>query len=455
MIDTPSFRGLAMHSARTLLVALALAGCYKDNPNFCDNAPLDNCTLLDGGPDMSTSCSDDQQCVNVDNAHVCDTASGNCVQCTPARPGACIEGTPVCDDGTLKCVGCVTHADCVTPGSSSTSETCLPTGACAAEGEVAYVSSGGTDDQCLHATPCNTLAKALATGRPVIKFVGSGPISAAAVTSINRSTPITIVGDDGATIDVGVDNQSIIDVNGGSTDVAIHGIKITGTSGLLNSAHGIQLSGGKLRLVGCSVTGNAGGLGILMLGGTLEMTRSTVSNNARGGLDISAGSFKISNNFFYDNGNSIVATATQFGGVRLTGNATDVFEFNTVAFNRSDDGAGSGIVCNGSQFTLRNNIVWSNDDLAGDAVQIDVNNCVVKFNIEGPDAGAPMNVNMDPAFVNENGRDLRIQATSPARALADPATPFPANADTSADFQGDPRPVPVGGPADVGADEIP
>jgi hypothetical protein len=446
---------VAMNSRRVLLVVVVAlipsAACYRDNLNHCSNAPPPNfdCRDLEPPPDMPmpVACTKDEDCDDTPATPACDLVAKECVQCTSGNKEACTGVAPVCNETTHTCQGCVTHADC------PDSDACMPDGSCADKMVVAYVAADGpgtTGMGCEKEAPCPTLKAAIDTPKMIVKFEGTAPVADTNVTQINNKN-VVIIADTDARLDVAADNRSVVQISG-SSNVEIYDLSIvgSGTTGGL-TFHGVEILGGTVKMSRCTVSANAGGLGISVTGGSLELTRSTISNNAAGGLLITNGAtFKVVNNFFLDNG----SFGSFIGGADIRGVAgSDAFEFNTLAFNRVQSGLGGGINCTGAGFAVRNNIVWRNEIAVGGVQQIFTANCAVTSNVVGPAGTYPAgNIMMDPLFQNELAgmRNLRLQATSPARNESDmTSTVIP-----TVDFDGEPRPVPTGQKPDIGADEI-
>ena len=406
----------------SLCVLLSLVACNKDNPNYCEGAPDNNCAnVVDSGP---TGCTDNDGCGGA--TPVCD--DGTCVACTDGQTGACTGSTPVCANNS--CVACVTHDQCV-------SDVCLGNGACATPNEVAYVASTGAGDACLQNDPC-TLTEAIGGTRPYIRVMGTDTLVSTAEIVIAR--PVTLYGD-GAKIDRTGDGRILV-VNTGA-DVSIYDLEFTGATTVAGNA--IELTGGELSLTRVRLTGNQG-QGLLATGGSLTMARSTIARNDMGGVAITstAVQFHITNNFIYRNGNDSTATV---GGISLNPASTGmtVFEFNTVVDNevRSGSTFGGGVTCDLPTMMAPNNIVVrnfvNNVSTAGNsnwmgtcthptsAVDVDITTLM----FISPDNDMPFNYRL------KTGSSAIDQATT--------------TSGTTFDVDGDVRPQ--GGAKDIGADE--
>lgn len=339
--------------ARQLALAtlLAATGCKETEPNYCEDVPVTN-NCMDK-IDADSSCSSSAQCSGA--TPVCDvTGTKSCVQCTTADAAACSGATPVCAASNT-CERCTMHAQC-------TSNVCLPDGSCSDGANVAYVAATGSGAACTKAMPCNTLAAAVATNKPLVK-IAAGLVKDASKTTIDGKA-VTILADQGAKLDRDGDGP-ILEITSANADVKIFDLEVTGASGV-SGADGIVVTpnGGapKLTLTRVKVTANQG-TGVTSSGGALTIAQSTVSTNQGGGISVTGTgtTFDITNNFIYRNGDPDNGT---FGGVNL-GIATagsNRFEFNTVVDNRASAGPTrvGGVLCDIAAFTAANNIVARN-----------------------------------------------------------------------------------------------
>lgn len=409
-----------------------LSGACK-NEHRCDGNPHNDCRL-----DGAVTCSSSEQCASPTPA--CDLGTMACVQCTPQEPAACTGPTPVCG-GDHTCRACSAHAEC------PESDACLPDGRCASPGEVAYVQAGGTGAQpCAKGAPCGTLQEgvtAVSASRPYVKISGTGTLAANAVTTIDGKA-VTILADPGAKLDRVGDGRILL-VQSAGANVSIVDLEITGQTGLADEAIQLEPNGGtpELSLVRVKVTGSQG-RGISASGGTLRLMQSTILGNTGGGISISGSQFDITNSIIVKNGgpNSVL------GGIQvngIVGVGMRRFEFNTVAQNQATSGITPGVLCSAiaMPLALANSIIYDN----GTAIQVEGNNCSWTYSDIGPMmAPGQGNINAPPMFINAMQNNFHLQSGSPAKDAADPA------ASLSIDIDGDARPQ---GPArDMGADEI-
>jgi hypothetical protein len=341
-------------------------------------------------------------------APVCDTTTNTCVECVAGSD--CEATAPVCDNHA--CRACATNTECA-------SGACLPTGACADAGSVAYVREGGTDNAtCDLMQPCATVSAAIATRKPTIKVTGtiSGHVGIDSLT-------LSIVGDPGAALESTASIGSILDVSGTSL-IAIDHVSIGGAS---SPNVGITVNGGTLQLHDVTIDGCING-GITVSSGMLVLHQSTVSNNAGGGITINgaAAHFDISNTFVFRNGN---ISSSVVGGARLVQFANDGmnrFEFNTIVDNHiaTNSTNAGGVTCDTNGFVTANNIIARND-VNGDTTLSNANIlgvCNFATSFVGTSATELDFVNPDAAPF-----DYRIQSGSVA--IDQGTTPSPVDVD--------------------------
>lgn len=358
---------------KKLLFLALLAGCSKDNPYYCESAPDQNCANV--APDANATCA--------------------------SNPAMCSGVTPVCAN--YACRACVAHIECE-------SNACLPTGACGTDAEVAFVKPG------------DSIAAAVATGKPYVKLTGALD-EAVVLTNAN----VHFLADPGTTLTRSTTGP-VIDIHGTST-VAIDDLVIRDALG--NTGHGINIASGEsmvsLTLDHVAILDN-GGIGVNAGDGKLTMERCIVSGNKNGGAQIAA-AMEIENSLFVGNGSS----TSIVGGVSLTprGN-TNVFAFNTVADNFSSSGSVTvrGINCP-TPMTVNSTIVTGNAASANCTFAYSLTSGDPKF--KATDATSPL----APTY-------YRIGATSDAIDHADNT------ATMSVDIDGQRRE----GARDIGADEF-
>jgi len=433
MTNNKLYRVWSAGSLLSLSLALGLAACSKDNPNYCEGAPNNSCAQVDAGAE---GCTSSAECAAPTG--VCDVGGTNtCVACTTAEADACTGTTPVCGPANA-CQGCTTHAEC------AASNVCLPTGACADAATVAYVAPAGTGTTCTQTAPCGTLAAALLTTRPVVKF-GAGVVKDSGMTVIDGRA-VTIVASPGAVLDRDGDGP-VLEVRNANANVSVYDLAVSGATGT-SGANGIQLVGNggnpQLRLERATVSGNQGA-GITTSGGTLTVTRSTLTQNQGGGLDMTAlGVVTLTDNVVHHNGNNVTA---EFGGLRLRPMAGSKVEFNTIVDNQAITTSSSstgGVFCEVPTFVAAGNVIFRNTGGASLRSQT-FGTCTYGSSFVAMGADAADNT---PMFVKPNAMpfDYHLTAATPTTILN------AGGACTGSDLDGDARPQ--GGACDLGADEL-
>jgi hypothetical protein len=321
-----------------VVTCVLLAGCEKHSALYCEKHPTDqvNCPPVDAS---GAACASDPQCTAPTPR--CELGTHVCVECLD--PADCTDPTaPVCGTSHA-CHGCTNHSECA-------SLACLPTGACEVESNVAYVTTGGNDGGlCTRVDPCQTITAALATNRPVVKIMGGGTFTE----NLSISSDVTIVGE--PSVKLTESNGSPEAQISGTANVALADFEIAGAGGstaCVTLANTAVLTLARMKIDSCT------GAGVSTSGGTLVVSRSTLTNNAGGGIKIaSGGGFDITNTFIVKNGNNTSGTT---GGATLNcGVGTCRFELNTVVENQSRSGTSAGISCDFA-FAAPNNIIAHN-----------------------------------------------------------------------------------------------
>jgi hypothetical protein len=481
-------------------MAVALSGCTRTNAAYCDaetpcdvgvcNVDTNACEgVFDAGSVDAATCGTSAECTVV-TSPICDDGSGQCRGCDdeteclakdPLRPicedtGACVEcvdsadctadatepicatgacaacgsnaeclandaGAPVCDPSGA-CVECADHGDCP-------SNVCdLATNMCVDAANIIYVNgaTGVDSGSCgAAASPCETIQRGVDRTDTTVRTVHIASGTYAEDVTVS-GVAIAIVAEPGARLAPNAFDTPALVVTDGA-DVAIDSLAISGTRCTVppcTIADGIACDDAVLSLFRADVSNNgSSGIDALQTACTLSVARSTVRGNDRGGIDIRDSSFDISNTFIAFNG-STDGAGSSLGGVRIRNDIgvplPQAFVHNTVFGNKSGVAAfASGVECAGD-VTAVSNIVYGGQGAASIA-----GSCTWTYsNVEGAALGGT-NIDMDPMFVDDvNNHHLRMG--SPSRNSGDPASA------TIEDFDGDPRPL--GGRADMGADEF-
>ena len=419
-----------------LLIAAGLLFTACNNPNYCAGNPDNNChetgdggTGSDGSEAVSCLITG---CVGSSAGSVCDTTTKACVQCTTTSHDACSGTAPVCKADA--CTACTANADC------PDSDTCLPSGACAAASDVAYVDASMNGD-CSKAQPCKTVGAAVSTAKSTIRVTGLTN------EKFTVSRDLTIIGDhdsmnritSGTTYAASA-GESIVTVTGAANltmvDIALDG---TGTapSALANGLY--NSSTGTVELTHCSIKNMTQyGLGSVM--GTIKLHRTMLALNKVAGLDLFNSTFAVDNSFIVHNGDN---TTTSLGGAYLA-QSHGTLAFSTIARNLGQSAGAKGVTCSTtSSSAFTSNILNgnSNGPYSGD--------CTWTYsefdNLSTPPAGAG-NILTAPLFVDFNADNYHLQPNSPGQNAADPTSML------KLDFDGQQRPM--GSGPDIGADEV-
>lgn len=356
-------------------------------------------------------------CIDTPATPVCkvaDTSDKNqCVQC--AANSDCSDKTPICDTDNNTCRSCQRHEEC-----DDGNGVCnWATGACLNNTEVIHVAKcNGTgrgeknNPYCNLQTAVNNRASST---KPILAAAGTyGPISLS-----ENNKKVWIVGKSGAKIS----NPDTIAVNlSGMAQLTLEGFEITSTS---TSGVGVY----------CSGTPSAYP--------TVTLDRNKITNNAGGGVYLNACGFTLTNNVIAKNG----GTSSYYGGVRIIAPvSTKVFLNNTVVGNLTSSEP-SGVRCDDAA-ELRNSIIYKNTGTVGQLSD----NCTVNYSLVSDNSGTTGIENIrdkNPSFVDEAGLDYRLNTTSPCVNAADPNP----NSHPRNDLNGEKRPKPANGRADIGAYE--
>jgi hypothetical protein len=330
----------------TVLLLFALAGCETRSAKYCAANPDDPaCGGMNQGSDSNTS-----SCGECTAPRPFCDPNNECVQCI-TTPDCDATGTaPVCDQEV--CRGCTAHSECA-------SNACLPNGACGTDDDVAYVDpvmgvDGGNKD-CNKATPCKSIAAAIAAKKPNIKLTGviDEPVA--------TDKALTFISDPGTRLTASTGPAIFTVMGGAAADVKVFDLAIGGdvtvattdvTMLCVSMASMGKLAMTNVQIAHCSL----GGVTVAM--GDLTMSRSHVFLNRGGGIYMlaTANTFNISNTFVVHNGDAVTGTVP---GVWLTAASTpNTFDFNTVADNQIKTTAAVGAA--GVEIDLQPPFVFTN-----------------------------------------------------------------------------------------------
>lgn len=440
---------------------VGIAGCsfFKaDNLKSCerpDNAMSSLCT--DAGMMTGGACKGPDDCDNAAFPHckLPATDMGVCVECTDNAH--CPLASPVCASD--RCSPCTRHADCL-------SEVCLPTGACAAEAEVAYVDGTGNDGAaCSRQAPCKRIDEA-AGKRSIVKVTGTisdrCTLSADTV-QIFAATGAALKPASGIALEIkgtaNIDVYDLLITKQGDAAAAVHvseqGIlKLTRAIVRDNPGPGITVTAsGQATCTKCIVEDNIGrGIDVSM-NGSIAVTQSTIAGNSGGGIGVAnSGAFRIVSNFIFGNGRTDQPVS---GGVSIAiipqqpGAPPNELDFNSVSRN-NNLGVAQGIDCaSATPLVASNNIIWNNGPLQT-STQVVNTGCSYTYSNIGPTGigTTDNNQSVNPMFVDEANGDLHLTGTVMSLLMANPNARITGLAEK--DIDGDTRQ----NPADIGADQF-
>jgi hypothetical protein len=421
-----------------------------DGPAMCSDASL--CGIakpICGADQMCHPCviGDDAKCASRDpKAPHCD-ASGECVACKVNAD--CPLAQPICQpDGS--CRGCQSHPEC---GSGI----CNLDGSCAGANDVVYVDNvNGT---------CSSAVTHAGTSSDGYCDIDS------AITNLGGRHYIHVAASSSA--------YPQVDVGGGSFSIVGPGGKSAKVSGVMNAA-GITVHGtAQLTLDGLEVTGGlAGQAGVVCTGATppptLTLVRMLVDGvpgtgvnatsckvildrdqlgpgDAGGGLILSGSQFMITNSLIVGNASGSSPGVSFGAGSVPIPPAIVGFLHNTVAGNSLGVTSAGGISCAPAGTTIANSIVWGNSKSAGTQLS---GACTLTY-VDTDDAPPPSgtgNNNLPPDFVASGSNNYHLNGKT-AGNLACCIDKIPSSP-VNHDYAGQPRPQPVMGEWDIGADEV-
>ena len=390
------------------------AGCQQLSSQYCAENPSDPDCASAFGDAQNAMCDHSRPDKNTcpASAPVC-SAQNVCVQCEGDGAGPGMGQSPQCDGDVApvcansRCGECTKHEQC-------DSLLCLPSGACAPVGQVAYVSADGSlaNDCSAPEKACTTVGRAVAN-LGTKKFIKVDTvIGAIRENSVLSNVSFTLVGGEGGRITRdGNGSSPIFTISGGT--ISMIGIELFDSG----AAPALRVSGGDFTLAKSRLTGNGGGA-------------VHVSDTAR---------VSLLGNIIYANGNSQLSTPA----VKLDSNqiANSRVEFNSFYNNRSI--GKTAIVCNGP-------VPVANNAFLADTLNAD---CSYSYNLTPVSEVLPQgtaNMAGDPGWANPGGADFTPTANSPVIGLGSPRAALTEPL-LRRDLTGRPRVMRDGRGPDVGA----
>lgn len=411
-----------------LVAVIVIAGCTKENPNFCPDFPDDDCRNGNG-----RRCDVDNDCADEPGKPVCNAGDGPgvCVQCLVDSDCTGVD-TPVCGDDNL-CAGCRSDDDC------TSSKACLETGACADKTNVIYAQPGADGPADCGAAPganeCS-LKQAMDKVDATRNIIRLAPSTYDPRGELTITKPVTLIARGSTITRMGGGPQ--ITVNNGQDFKLVGGTLKDG-----NSDVGILCSSGRSLEVHEAIIEDMDRSGIQGDACILIVSRSIIRRNLEGGINMvnTPTRVRITNNFIIGNGRN----TTDAGGMLLRATNDSVVEFNTVVDNtaKPELGFAGGINCAAGTVNAPNNLVYRNTGGPLGEVEV-VGTCMFEqsYTVHGlPGENAV-------GFKNPSGStaDYHLTATSPDGTIRN------VSVCTTVDFDGDRRPV--GDKCDLGADEF-
>lgn len=429
---------------RGCCVEVPLGRCNKSSDCIANDKPV--CDLSNN---ICVSCSSmnatlgDQQCsawsaAQVDPLNRSLCISGLCGECRTGndckRPGKTF-----CDQTDNICKGCTMHSQCI-PGSGickldasllATNDTLSAIGECVSTNDVIYVDKGyvncSTGDGTLGKPFCE-INQAVATGKSYINLKGNG--SAA----VNMYQPATVDGGKQIVIlgpgrDVPATLQAVISgiTVTGAARITLNGLSVTNNSGLpsvqCNSSATLYIRNTQIS----NYVTPGGGIYANSCA-KVEVEKTKIAGTAGYGIFITGGSgHRVVNNAII-NGGSVAEPA----GMRLSGNATGLFAFNTIGNNRQ-----GGVVCD-APVAVTDSIIMTN----GIDPQVSPNCQQARIVTSG--------VTLDPNYTNSIAGEPKV-VSDPGNVCIDKGMPD-ANKTIKDDYYGNSRPL--GGGYDIGFQEV-
>jgi hypothetical protein len=422
------------------------------------------------------ACRADDDCAGAAGGPRC-AADGACVGCL--ADAECPATAQFCDAEDRRCRGCEIDAECA-------SGVCIEAdGACAAPDQIVYVRDTGADaGDCTGDAPCKTLSFALGKvtgGRNVIRVIGGSLVLPASTIAIDRSVVI----DASDTRIIKPSSGPLFAVGASLGQVTLEGVSLlgSGSSGdpTITVAAGsalrivrswlstslVEVTNGALDLRDSKVTASLTTMdAVVCRNGTVSARRVAFEHTAINTMncqltvsrcrfdEIDGGSVVAQGGVVAIENNLLITTLEVADLMSILGLAPgSVVRFNTFINTSGVDAAGVALACDGNAAVTSNIFAYGSSHPLGPA---GTPPCPARFSVFDSVAVAQQtmgqgNQTADGAtlFVDHAARDFHLSAASPARGVAEPGQSL------AEDFDGRPRPAPVGTRADAGCFEAP
>ena len=297
--------GCTMNPAKGFCVSNACTGCQSAGTAACSGAKP-TCATMGSAAGQCVECIDNTGCTaspakgfcvgnactgctaaicagRTDGKTACATTGGFVGQCVACTSNAqCSGTTPICNTAADTCRSCANDGECSAIGPG----VCMTDGHCATNAEAIYVGTLGSatcsesnigTSQAPVCSVQNGVGLAKSASKPVVVIRGTLATGSA---NIAVSTPLTILGKNGATITPAFASTDAITITSG--EIYLRNLTIQGTA---SPKTGIGINAGTgggasvtLHMDTCAVTGNPGG-GILLNGAAFDIKNTTVTGN--------------------------------------------------------------------------------------------------------------------------------------------------------------------------------
>jgi hypothetical protein len=205
----------------------------------------------------------------------------------------------------------------------------------------------------------SSVAVVLSPGTEMVSFIEDADIGTTGLVLTAADSPAIVVIDGGnrAITLTSSGTDPVITVGTGVT-LTLRNITLTGNTD--NNAPLIKVNGGRLVLEdGARITGNTSnrdGGGVLVYGGSFEMSGGTIFDNTSdygGGVLVTGGSFKMSGGTISDN------TSVHGGGVYVYGSASFEMSGNAVVSGNVAGSSGGGVMLVGDgRFNMTGGVIY-------------------------------------------------------------------------------------------------
>jgi len=372
---------------------------------------------------------------------VCDANSGRCVECLPAKVGACSGDTPACHPTNNICVPCTEHAQCPVSACDKF------TGACFAPSTLRWVDRN--DPNCKPALgseeePFCNLNEAMtwvngSSGPAALRIrqgLYQGPLHAPpgrALALINADLPLSVMIN-------GVHADGLVTAKD-EAKLFLDGVALAGNS--LGS--GVVVDKSKLWIDRSELSGHADA-GLRISATEAHIDRAVITSNGRVGLELAGGAVFLTNSFITHNGK-----VGRDGGVLATAAAELRILFSTFIANEASAGYAASVECAagpGWQLVLRSSVFIGK---GGDSIK-----CPTIATHSVVDGEYPEGKNLVLKIGDVSDFFTAVEGIYRAKAGTALATVGLWNAgDPAIDYDGEPRPTTNGASDYAGADRVP